>query len=340
MTDWKNRKVLVTGATGLLGSHLSAELVRRGASVVCLVRDWVPDSEAVTAGTLTRCRLVRGELEDYELVLRALNEYEVDSVFHLGAQTIVGTASRSPLSTFESNIKGTWVLLEAARALGNRIQRIIVASSDKAYGEHEQLPYTEATALVGRFPYDVSKSCADLIALSYAASFKLPVAVTRCGNLYGGGDLNFNRLVPGTVRSALLDESPVIRSDGTFVRDYFYVKDAVDAYLALAERMPDRFVGEAFNFGTETPMSVIAMAQKILEVLGKQHLPLTIQNQATNEIPKQYLDCTKARRLMHWEPKYTLDDSLRDTAQWYRGWLARAGAGNTPETTAADATAR
>lgn len=324
MTSWIDRNVFVTGATGLLGSHLTAELVRRGANVVCLVRDWVPDSEAVNAGTLQRCRLVRGELEDYEVVLRALNEYEIDSVFHLGAQTIVGTASRSPLSTFESNIKGTWVLLEAARTLGSRLQRIIVASSDKAYGEHEKLPYTEDTPLVGRFPYDVSKSCADLISLAYFSSFKLPVAVTRCGNLYGGGDLNFNRLVPGTIRSALEDKSPIIRSDGTFVRDYFYVKDAVDAYLALAERMPeDAFVGQAFNFGTETPMSVIAMAQKILEVLGKQHLPLTILNQATNEIPKQYLDCSKARRLMHWEPKYTLEDSLRDTAQWYRGWLAR-----------------
>jgi len=330
MTSWTNARVFVSGATGLLGSHLTAELVRRGATVICLVRDWVPDSEAVTAGTLARCRLVRGELEDYEVVLRALNEYEVDTIFHLGAQTIVGTASRSPLSTFESNIKGTWVLLEAARALGNRIQRVIIASSDKAYGEHDKLPYTEQTPLVGRFPYDVSKSCADLISLSYAASFKLPVAVTRCGNLYGGGDLNFNRLVPGTIRSALRDESPVIRSDGTFVRDYFYVKDAVDAYLALAERMPDSgFVGEAFNFGTETPMSVTAMAQKILEVLGKPHLPLTILNHATNEIPRQYLDCTKARRMMHWEPKNTLEDSLRDTAQWYRGWLARTAADGT-----------
>ncbi|HEY7568993.1 MAG TPA: GDP-mannose 4,6-dehydratase [Gemmatimonadaceae bacterium] len=341
MTLWTNARVFVSGATGLLGSHLTAELVRRGATVICLVRDWVPDSEAVSAGTLDRCRVVRGELEDSEVVLRALNEHEVDTIFHLGAQTIVGTASRSPLSTFESNIKGTWVLLEAARALGGRIERIIVASSDKAYGEHEKLPYTEDTPLVGRFPYDVSKSCADLISLAYAASFKLPVAVTRCGNLYGGGDLNFNRLVPGTIRSALLDESPVIRSDGTFVRDYFYVKDAVDAYLALAERMGEPgFVGEAFNFGTETPMSVTAMAQKILEVLGKPHLPLTIRNQATNEIQRQYLDCAKARRRMHWEPKYTLDDSLRDTAQWYRGWLARATGEQAPAPSIAETKSR
>ena len=323
MTFWTRRRVLVTGSTGLLGSHMVAELLRRGAEVVCLVRDWVPDSEAVTSGVLSRCRVVRGELEDYPLVLRALNEHEVDSVFHLGAQTIVGTASRSPLSTFESNIRGTWVLLEAARQL-SRIERVVVASSDKAYGEHERLPYTEDAPLVGRYPYDVSKSCADLISLSYFHSFRLPVAVTRCGNLYGGGDLNFNRLVPGTIRSALLGESPVIRSDGTFVRDYFYVRDAVDAYLALAERVPENgFVGEAFNFGTETPLSVIAMASRILAVMDRASLPLTILNQASNEIPRQYLDCTKARRRLNWEPKWTLEESLGETISWYRGWDAR-----------------
>ena len=328
MSFWNQRRVFVTGATGLLGSHMTAELLRRGADVVCLVRDWVPDSEAVTAGTLSRCRLVRGELEDYELTLRALNEHEIDTVFHLGAQTIVGTASRSPLSTFESNIKGTWVLLEASRQL-KKIERVLVASSDKAYGEHAHLPYTEDAPLIGKYPYDVSKSCADLIALSYFHSFRLPVAVTRCGNLYGGGDLNFNRLVPGTIRSALQHESPIIRSDGTFVRDYFYVRDAVDAYLTLAERVPeDGFTGEAFNFGTETPLSVIAMASKILDVMDRAALPLTIRNQATNEIPKQYLDCTKARRRLNWEPKWTLDESLAETVGWYRDWQARSGRGH------------
>lgn len=324
MTFWRQRRVFVTGATGLLGSHLVAELLRREAEVVCLVRDWVPDSEAVTAGTLSRCRLVRGELEDYMTALRALNEYEIDTIFHLGAQTIVGTASRSPLSTFEANIKGTWVLLEAARQLGTRIERVIVASSDKAYGAHEVLPYTEDAPLIGRFPYDVSKSCADLITLSYFHSFRLPVAVTRCGNLYGGGDLNFNRLVPGTIRAALLGESPVIRSDGSFVRDYFFVRDAVEAYLALAERVPeDGFVGEAFNFGTETPLSVIEMAQAILNSMGKGDVPLTILNQATNEIPRQYLDCARARRRMQWAPRWSLDESLAETVRWYRDWMSR-----------------
>ena len=327
MSFWHQRRVFVTGGTGLLGSHLVAELLARGAEVICLVRDWVPESEAVTSGALGRCRVVRGDLEDYMLVLRALNEYEVDSIFHLGAQTIVGTASRSPLSTFESNIRGTWVLLEAARQLAPRIERVVVASSDKAYGAHEVLPYTEAAPLEGRFPYDVSKSCADLISLSYFHSFRLPVAVTRCGNLYGGGDLNFNRLVPGVIRAGLQGRSPVIRSDGSFVRDYFFVRDAVEAYLALAERMPDPVtIGEAFNFGTETPLSVIAMAQRILAALGRPDLPLTIQNRATNEIPRQYLDCTKARTVLAWGPRWDLDAALGETIAWYRAWLALAGA--------------
>jgi CDP-glucose 4,6-dehydratase len=322
---WERRKVFVTGATGLLGSWLTAELLRRGATVVALVRDWVPDSEAVNAGTLARCRLVRGELEDYMLMLRALNEYEIDTVFHLGAQTIVGTANRSALSTFESNIKGTWTLLEASRECRSRIERVVVASSDKAYGEHARLPYTEDAPLVGRYPYDVSKSCADLISQSYWHAFKLPVTITRCGNLYGGGDLNFNRLVPGTIRSALRDEAPVIRSDGTFVRDYFYVRDAVSAYLALAERVPaEGFTGEAFNFGTETPLSVVQMARKILDVMGKAHLDLRILNQATNEIPKQYLDCTKARTRMGWTPGHSLEASLAETVSWYSEQFARS----------------
>ena len=320
---WEQRNVFVTGATGLLGSWLTAELLARGANPVCLVRDWGPDSEAASSGTLAKCRQVRGSLEDFELLLRALNEYEIDTVFHLGAQTIVGTASRSALSTFESNIRGTWMLLEAARQLMPKVERVIVASSDKAYGAHPNLPYREDTPLIGRFPYDVSKSCADLISQAYYHSFRLPVAITRCGNLYGGGDLNFNRLIPGTIRSALRDESPVIRSDGTFVRDYFFVADAVDAYLQLAERVPgEGFSGEAFNFGTETPLSVIDVANQILSVMGKSHLRLTILSQATNEIPRQYLDCTKARTVMNWRPRHDFDSSLAMTIDWYREWIA------------------
>jgi CDP-glucose 4,6-dehydratase len=321
---WSGRQVFVTGATGLLGSWMVDELLARGAEVTCLVRDWVPNSRLISGGGLDRVQTVRGELEDYQAVLRALNEYEIDTVFHLGAQTIVGTASRSALSTFESNVKGTWTLLEACRALPGLVRRVIVASSDKAYGAHEVLPYTEDTPLQGRFPYDVSKSCADLISLSYAHTYEVPVAVTRCGNLYGGGDLNFNRLIPGTIRSALRGESPIIRSDGTFVRDYFYVRDAVDAYMALAERLPERgLTGEAFNFGTETPLSVLEIVDVLLELMGRDLEP-TILNEATREIREQYLDCAKAKRVLGWEAQHTLEDGLRETIAWYEEWLGDA----------------
>lgn len=322
MSFWSGRQVFVTGATGLLGSWMVDELLARGAEVTCLVRDWVPSSRLIAGGALHRVQTVRGELEDYQTVLRALNEYEIDTVFHLGAQTIVGTASRSALSTFESNVKGTWTLLEACRALPRLVQRVLVASSDKAYGAHDELPYTEDTPLRGRFPYDVSKSCADLISLSYAHTYGLPVAVTRCGNLYGGGDLNFNRLIPGTIRSALRGESPIIRSDGTFVRDYFYVRDAVDAYVALAERLPEpEIVGQAFNFGTETPLSVLEVVDVLLGLMGRDDLEPTVLNEATHEIREQYLDCARAKRVLGWEPGHTLEQGLRETIAWYEEWL-------------------
>ena len=320
---WSGTNVLVTGASGLLGSALVEELSARGANITCLVRDWVPQSRLFAEDLAQKSNLVRGELEDSETVLRALNEYEIETVLHLGAQTIVGTASRSPLSTFESNIKGTWVLLDACRQLPKLVKRVLIASSDKAYGAHEQLPYTEEAPLVGRFPYDVSKSCADMLAFSYFHTYKLPVAVTRCGNLYGGGDLNFNRLVPGTIRSLLKSERPIIRSDGTFVRDYFFVRDAVDAYLTLAERLHEpRFHGEAFNFGTEQPMSVVEVVALLTRLMNRADLEPVIQNQATHEIPKQYLDCAKARRLLAWKPKRTLEQGLRETIEWYRKALS------------------
>lgn len=326
MSFWKNRNAFVTGATGLLGSWLTEELAARGANVTVLVRDWVPSSRLFSSGAAERVNVVRGELESLETLLRALNEYEIDSVFHLGAQTIVGTAHRSALSTFESNIRGTWQLLEACRLLPKFLQRVIVASSDKAYGAHDTLPYTEDTPLEGRFPYDVSKSCTDLISLSYWHTYRLPVAVTRCGNLFGGGDLNYNRLVPGTIRSVLLGEAPIIRSDGTFVRDYFYVRDAVNAYLALAERLPDeRFTGQAFNFGTETPVSVVQLVDQLLGLMQRRDLRPVIQNQATAEIPRQYLDCSKARAMMQWHPEWTTEQGLLETIAWYRARLVGNG---------------
>ena len=323
MTFWRDKNVFVTGATGLLGSHLTEVLLERGARVTVLVRDWVPDSRAVSSGVLQRCQVVHGELEDQEILLRAMNEYEIDSVFHLGAQTIVGTAARSAISTFESNIRGSWCLLEAARQCGARIERVIVASSDKAYGAHDRLPYTEDAPLQGRFPYDVSKSCTDLISFSYWHTYGVPVAVTRCGNLFGAGDLNFSRLIPGTIRSALRDERPQIRSDGTFVRDYFYVRDAVEAYLLLGERVPaEGITGEAFNFGTETPLTVIEVVSRILTLMGKTALEPVILGQATHEIPAQYLDCAKARTRMGWQPGFSFDDGMSETIRWYEGWLS------------------
>jgi CDP-glucose 4,6-dehydratase len=314
---WRNRSVFVTGATGLLGSWLTEALMASGARITCLVRDWTPESRLVRSGNLERVNVVRGELEDAALLTRALNEYEVDTVFHLGAQTIVGTAARSAVSTFEANIRGTWNLLEAAKTCSNTVKRVVVASSDKAYGHHEHLPYTEDAPLQGRFPYDASKSCADLLTLSYFHTYRLPVAITRCGNLFGGGDLNFNRLVPGTIRSALLGEAPLIRSDGQFIRDYFYVRDAVEAYLLLAERLADGFAGEAFNFGNETPILVLDLVRQILCLMGANSLEPVILNQASNEIPRQYLDCSKARRLLDWKPAFSLDEALRETIGWY-----------------------
>lgn len=322
MSFWAGRRAFVSGTTGLLGAWLAEELLARGAEVVALVRDWVPNSRAVTAGVLDRCTVVRGDLEDLDVVVRALNEYEVDSVFHLGAQAIVGTAVRHPLSTFESNVRGTWTLLEAVRQCPRLVQRVVVASSDKAYGEQPVLPYTEEMPLQGRFPYDVSKSCSDLIALSYFHTWRTPLAVTRCGNLFGGGDLNFNRLIPGTIRSVLRGEAPVVRSDGTFVRDYVYVRDAVAAYLLLAERLPAEGVtGEAFNFGPQEPLSVLEVVNRILAAMGRSDLVPVILNQATHEIPRQYLDCAKATARLGWAPTHSFEEGLRETIAWYREHL-------------------
>jgi CDP-glucose 4,6-dehydratase len=320
---WRDRPVLVTGATGLLGSWLVEELLRRGAAVTCLVRDRVPQSRFWSEGLWQQVNLVEGALEDFALVQRAINEYETDTLFHLAAQTIVGTASRSVLSTFESNIRGTWHVLEAVRQCGKLVKRVLLASSDKAYGVHDELPYAETAALQGRFPYDVSKSCADLLGLSYATTFGVPVAITRCGNLYGGGDLNWSRIVPGTIRSALRDERPVIRSDGSLVRDYFYVEDAALAYVTLAERLESkRLAGEAFNFGTGKPLSVLEIAKACLAACGKSELELDVRNESVHEIPAQYLDCGKAQARLGWEPRFTLAESLQRTAQWYRQRLA------------------
>lgn len=316
---WKDRPVFVTGATGLLGSWLTKALLERGASVVALVRDWVPESELVQSRTIEKVRVVRGDLCDQAMIERTLGEYEVETVFHAAAQTIVGIANANPVSTFESNIRGTWTVLEACRR-SPKVRQIVVASSDKAYGDHKALPYSEDAPLQGRHPYDVSKSCADLISQSYAHTYRLPVCVTRLGNLYGGGDLNWNRLVPGTIRSALRGERPVLRSDGSFVRDYFYVEDGALAYMHLAERMAAQpeLAGEAFNFSNEIQISARDMALRILKAAGREDLELDIQATAKNEIPHQYLDASKARRLLGWTPSFEVSEGLARTVAWYK----------------------
>lgn len=321
-TFWLDRPVFVTGATGLLGSWLTSALVALGANVTVLVRDWVPESELFQNGTFAKVTVIRGDLTDLELLERVINEYEITTIFHLAAQTIVGTANRGPISTFESNIRGTWCLLEAARR-SPLVKQIVVASSDKAYGSHDTLPYTEDAPLKGMHPYDVSKSCADLIAQSYAHSYGSPLCVTRCGNLFGGGDLNWNRLIPGTIRSVIRGESPVIRSDGTYVRDYFYVEDAARAYIKLAQMMAtdDSIVGEAFNFSNEIQLNVLELTKKILSLMRREDLAPTILNQTNNEIRHQYLSAEKARSMLGWQPDFSLEDGLRRTIEWYERFL-------------------
>lgn len=315
---WRDRATLVTGATGLLGGWLTRRLFGSGADVVCLVRDWVPQCELVRTRTIEQVKVVRGDVLDRELLERTLGEYEIETVFHLAAQAIVSIANRNPVSTFASNIEGTWNVLEACRR-SPKVQSIVVASSDKAYGDQEKLPYTEEMPLRGSHPYDVSKSCADLIAQAYATTYALPVAVTRCGNFYGGGDLNWNRIVPGTIRSAIRGQRPIIRSDGQYIRDYFYVEDGVAAYMLVAERLlsDPAIQGMAFNFSNEIQITVAQLVEKIVRQMGSELRP-EIQNQVSNEIRHQYLSAERARSVLHWSPQFTLDEGLERTIAWYR----------------------
>jgi CDP-glucose 4,6-dehydratase len=320
---WRDRPVFVTGATGLLGGWLVRQLVEQGADVTALVRDWVPQSNLLSTDLLNRVTLVRGDVRDQHVLERAMGEYEIDTVFHLAAQTIVGVANRNPATTLDTNVRGTWALLEAARR-SPLVKAIVTASSDKAYGDHETLPYDETAALQGAHPYDASKSCADLIAHMYAVTFGVPVAITRCGNFYGGGDLNWNRLVPGTIRSALRAERPVIRSDGTLVRDYFYVEDGAAAYRQLAEALHGReeLRGEAFNFSNELQIDVLALTKKILGRMNSRLEPV-VRAEARHEIQHQWLSAAKARVDLGWKPRFTLDEGLDRTIAWYREFLGR-----------------
>ena len=321
---WRDRPTLVTGATGLVGGWLVRRLLEAEADVVCIIRDWVPQSELSRAGLLDRVKVVRGDVREQRLFERALGEYEIDTVLHLAAQTIVGIANRNPVSTCETNVAGTWALLEAVRR-SPAVKQVVLASSDKAYGEQPNLPYDETMPLQGQHPYDVSKSAGDLIAQSYSTTFGVPVAITRCGNFYGGGDLNWSRIVPGTIRSVLRKQRPVIRSDGKYVRDYFYVEDGAAAYMFLAERLAqDRsLAGAAFNFSTEQPINVLDLTNLILRLMRSDAEP-DIRNEATHEIRRQYLSAQKAREL-GWKPLFPLEDGLRKTIGWYQELLSAAG---------------
>lgn len=320
-TFWQDRSVFVTGGTGLVGSWLVRRLVEAGADVSCLVRDWIPQSELVRSHDIERVKIIRGDLCNQALLERALGEHEVSTVMHLAAQTIVGIANRNPVSTFEANIQGTWALLEACRRSPN-VRQIVIASSDKAYGDQEVLPYDESTPLQGQHPYDVSKSCADLIAQTYAKSYDLPVVITRCGNFYGGGDLNWNRIIPGTIRSILRGQTPIIRSDGNFIRDYFYVEDGAAAYMLLAEKLAisPELKGHAFNFSNEIQVTVLDLVNRILSILGSELKP-DIRNEAINEIRHQYLSARKAKDMLDWSPLFTLDEALKQTVDWYKKFL-------------------
>lgn len=321
--DWNGRRVLVTGATGIVGSWLCEELATLGAYTVALVRDYDPQSRLFTSNVSSRCSVVNGELESFSTCKRMINDHEIEVVFHLAAQTIVGAALRDPLGCFESNIRGTYNLLEAARQMSGLVRTVVVASSDKAYGESPILPYTEDLPLRGTHPYDVSKSCTDLISHTYAYTYGMNVSIARCGNIYGGGDLNWSRIVPGTIRSVLNGQAPILRSDGSLIRDYIYVKDVVVAYLCLAENASRPDVrGEAFNFSPESEHTVLEIVEAISHAMGVDIRPV-IQNSAKMEIKRQTLDSSKARRLLNWQPKWGLAEGLRETIEWYRDYLGK-----------------
>jgi CDP-glucose 4,6-dehydratase len=321
---WSRRRVFVTGASGIVGSWLVKRLVREGAYVVALVHDHDPQTELIRSGDISKVNVVNGALEEYSTLERAINEHEIDTVFHLAAQPIVSTALRNPLPTFETNIRGSYNLLEACRIHRGLVKQVVVASSDKAYGDAETLPYTEDMPLHGRHPYDVSKSCTDLIALSYAHTYKLPIAVARCGNIYGGGDLNWSRIVPGTIRSILQGERPILRSNGLYTRDYIFVDDVVDAYMATADGLArEEIFGQAFNFSPESRVTVIDITRMMLKLMGRPDLEPVILDQVTAEIKDQYLDASKARRMLTWTPRFTLEQGLAETIRWYRAFLGQ-----------------
>jgi CDP-glucose 4,6-dehydratase len=324
-SSWRDRRVLVTGATGLVGGWLVELLLSLGSEVTALVHDDDYRSHFYRAGLHQRCEIVRGNVEDYRCLERGIATSEADTVIHLGAQTIVGTALRSPLATLETNVRGTYNLLEACREHSQQVQRVVVASSDKAYGDNQGVPYTETSPPTPRHPYDVSKLCGDLIAQTYAHAYGTPVAIARCGNIYGGGDMNWSRIVPGTIRSLLTNRRPVLRSDGRHVRDYLFVRDAATAYLALAEQSEkDGIRGQAFNFSGDAPRTVLDIVELLGILTGKQQLAPLIQNIARYEIPRQIVSADRARTALGWAPDFDLEAGLAETVEWYRLFLSES----------------
>jgi CDP-glucose 4,6-dehydratase len=322
---WSGRRVLITGAGGFVGSWLADALSRQGATVTAILRDQVAGSNFDRLHLGARVDVVRGSITDSRLIERVLNEHEVDTCFHLAAQAIVTAANRSPVSTFSSNVQGTWTVLEACR-VSKLVRAVIVASSDKAYGTQPELPYTEDMPLLGVNPYDASKACTEILVRSYSHTFDLPVVVARCANIYGGGDLNYSRLIPGTVRSVLNGERPIIRSDGTPVRDYLYVLGAVAAYLTLAEQIERAGVrSQPFNFGTSRPLSAIQLVHMILSLCDRTDLVPEIRGVAhSHEIDRQYLSSAKAAAVLGWSARVNLEEGLHHAINWYRDALRGA----------------
>jgi len=322
MSFWNNKSVLVTGATGLVGSWLVRDLLEKGAKVTALVLDNDPSSQLIRSGDYNLISIVNGDLRNYKDVSRAIFNNECTDIFHLGAQTIVGTALQDPISTFESNVQGTWNILEAARQSNGAVKSVVVASSDKAYGSSEQLPYLENFPLHGDGPYDVSKSCTDLIAQSYGSTYGVPATIARCGNIYGGGDLNWSRIVPGTIRDLLNNKRPVLRSDGTFVRDYVHVDDVVSAYLTLAEASQSKSInGEAFNFSRDQPLSVLDLYHEISVAVSGKYIEPEINNTAKSEIKDQHLNSAKAQSVLGWKSSVDLQSGLEKTLSWYKSYF-------------------
>jgi CDP-glucose 4,6-dehydratase len=322
--NWSDKRVFITGATGMVGSSMVGRLIEQGASVTVLVQDWDTQSQLIRSKDIEKVNVVTGALEDISALRRAINKFETDTVMHLGAQTIVGTALRNPLETFEANIRGTYQLLEVCREQRASVKRILVASSDKAYGDSAILPYTEDMPLRGLHPYDASKTCTDIVAQTYAHTYDLPITIARCGNIYGAGDLNWSRIIPATIQATFQNQPVRLRSDGTMQRDYLFVEDVVDAFLSLAAASGQNGIqGEGFNFSPEKPYTVLEIVGAVLNVMNRQDLEPIIENTVKFEIQHQYLDSSKAKRLLGWEAAHTIQAGLEKTVPWYTELLAR-----------------